>query len=98
MLEQLSGPAVAIDGVFWASPGEVVGINSLTAKILCVRHNSALSPLDTEAGQLADREAYPRQLGHEVAVAQKIDRQRRSAGAMDAEGGLRALLLEDRVT
>ena len=53
VLEQLSEPAVAIDGVFWLPPGEqkIVGINSLTAKILCVRHNSALSPLDMEAGQ-----------------------------------------------
>jgi len=52
-LEELSEPAVAIDGVFWLPPGErkIVGINSLTANILCVRHNSALSPLDTEAGQ-----------------------------------------------
>jgi hypothetical protein len=25
-----------------------VGINSLTAKLLCGRHNAALSPLDTE--------------------------------------------------
>jgi hypothetical protein len=53
VLEQLSEPAVAIDGVFWLPPGErkVVGINSLTANILCVRHNSALSALDAEAGQ-----------------------------------------------
>jgi len=53
VLEELSEPAVAIDGVFWLPPGEqkIVGINSLTAKILCVRHNSALSPLDMEAGQ-----------------------------------------------
>src|SRR5882672_5744136 len=49
VLEQLSEPAVAIDGVFWLPPGEqkIIGINSLTAKILCARHNSALSPLDT---------------------------------------------------
>lgn len=52
VLEELSEPAVAIDGVFWLPPGErqIVGINSLTANILCVRHNSALSPLDAEAG------------------------------------------------
>jgi hypothetical protein len=53
VLEQLSEPGVAIYGVFWLRPGErkVVGINSLTANILCARHNSALSALDTEAGQ-----------------------------------------------
>jgi hypothetical protein len=49
VLEQLSEPGVAIDGVFWLRSGErkVVGINSLTANILCARHNSALSALDT---------------------------------------------------
>jgi hypothetical protein len=53
VLEQLSEPAVAIDGVHWLAPGErkVVGINNLTANILCRRHNSALSILDTEAGR-----------------------------------------------
>jgi hypothetical protein len=52
-LEELSEPVVAIDGVHWLAPGEqrVIGINSLTAKILCGRHNSALSPLDDEGGQ-----------------------------------------------
>jgi hypothetical protein len=53
VLEQLSEPAVAIDGFHWLAPGERsgVGINSLTAKILCRRHNSALHPLDDEAAQ-----------------------------------------------
>jgi hypothetical protein len=53
VLEQLSEPAVAINGFPWLEPGEqrVIGINSLTANILCDRHNSALSVLDTEAGQ-----------------------------------------------
>jgi hypothetical protein len=57
VLEQLSEPAVAIDGVFWLPPGErkVVGINSLTANILCVRHNSALSALDAEAANSCER-------------------------------------------
>jgi hypothetical protein len=52
-LEELSEGVVAIDGFFWQPPGEqkIVGINSLTGNILCVRHNSALSPLDAEAGQ-----------------------------------------------
>jgi hypothetical protein len=53
VLEELSEPTVAIDGFHWQAPGEqkAVGINSLTAKILCSRHNSALSLLDTEAVQ-----------------------------------------------
>jgi hypothetical protein len=52
-IEQLSEPVVAIDGLPRFAPGEqrVVSINSLTANILCGRHNSALSPLDDEAGQ-----------------------------------------------
>lgn len=52
-LSELSEGVVAIDGFFWQPPDEqkIVGINSLTANILCARHNSALSPLDTEAGQ-----------------------------------------------
>jgi hypothetical protein len=52
VLEQLSEPAVAVDGVPWLAPGErrVIAINSLTSNILCGRHNSALSVLDTEAG------------------------------------------------
>jgi hypothetical protein len=47
-------PAVAINGMPWLAPGErrIVGINSLTANILCDRHNSSLSPLDTEAGRI----------------------------------------------
>ena len=52
VLGQLSEPAVAIEGVHWLSLGErkTVGINNLTANILCGHHNSALSILDTEAG------------------------------------------------
>ena len=47
------GPRVAINGAPWLSAGETreVGISSLTAKILCRRHNSALSPLDAMAGE-----------------------------------------------
>jgi hypothetical protein len=46
-----SGPAVRIQGLHWCK-GEpaVVGLASATAKILCESHNSALSPLDAEAG------------------------------------------------
>jgi hypothetical protein len=52
VLEELSEPAVAIEGVHWLAPGEkkIIAINRLTANILCGRHNSALSILDTEAG------------------------------------------------
>jgi len=50
-LEQLSEPAVAIDGVHWLAPSERKVVNRLTANILCSRHNSALSVLDTQAGQ-----------------------------------------------
>jgi hypothetical protein len=47
------GPAIGIHGFPWLAPDErrIVGIDSLTAKILCTRHNSSLSPLDQEAGR-----------------------------------------------
>ncbi len=46
------GSDVSVNGVPWLQPGErrIVGINNLTAKILCGRHNSALAPLDQSAG------------------------------------------------
>jgi hypothetical protein len=45
------GPKVRVGGVPWLPPGErkEIGINSLKARILCSRHNNALSPLDAEA-------------------------------------------------
>jgi hypothetical protein len=51
VLEVLPG-GVEISGMPWLSPGEArkVSIASLTARILCRRHNSALAPLDQEAG------------------------------------------------
>jgi hypothetical protein len=51
VLEQL-GDSITISGAPWHSPGQTqtLTINNLTAKILCERHNSALSPLDAEAG------------------------------------------------
>lgn len=57
VLEAIGSPAIAINGVPWLAPGEqkVVGIENLTAKILCIRHNSALSPLDQVAGQFFKR-------------------------------------------
>jgi hypothetical protein len=53
VLGAIGSPAVAIDGVPWLAPGErkIVGSENLTVKILCIRHNSALSPLDQVAGQ-----------------------------------------------
>lgn len=44
---------VVVGGMTWLPKGETrqVGIGSLTSRILCDRHNSALSPLDAIAGQ-----------------------------------------------
>ncbi len=44
---------IEIGGTTWIPAGEsrAVGINALTSKILCARHNHALSPLDNVAGQ-----------------------------------------------
>ena len=49
------GEDIAIDGMPWLKPGEqrIVSVQSLTANLLCERHNNALSPLDAEAGQLS---------------------------------------------
>jgi hypothetical protein len=48
---QVLGEQIKIDGMLWLLGEEkIVGINSLTAKLLCKRHNNALSPLDSEAG------------------------------------------------
>src|SRR5438552_3125619 len=45
------GPTVRVGGVPWLPSGEQknIGINNLKTRILCSRHNSALSPLDAEA-------------------------------------------------
>jgi hypothetical protein len=55
VLEQIaaSEKAVNISGLPFLAPGETkaLSVESLTAKILCQRHNSALSPLDQEAGR-----------------------------------------------
>jgi hypothetical protein len=52
VLEQL-GVTIAVSGMPWQRDGEIfsTSIASLIAKILCERHNHALSPLDTEAGK-----------------------------------------------
>src|SRR5262249_35605606 len=47
------GGKITIDGVPWLPTGEKreIGVNNLTARVLCKRHNSALSPLDAVAGE-----------------------------------------------
>jgi hypothetical protein len=47
------GNKIEISGMPWLDPGErrTVGIGALTANVLCRRHNSALSPLDTVAAE-----------------------------------------------
>jgi len=49
-LEEL-GTGLGVSGAPWLKAGEVgkTSVASLTAKILCNRHNEALSPLDAEA-------------------------------------------------
>lgn len=48
------GSKIEISGVPWLQADErrIVGVNALTAKILCRRHNSAFAPLDDEASRL----------------------------------------------
>ena len=50
ILKQLGN--LSISGAPWLAPGQTqsVGINSMTANILCQRHNSQLSALDDTAG------------------------------------------------
>jgi hypothetical protein len=52
VLQQL-GTTLRVSGMPWLSSGETLdtSVASLTAKILCKRHNEALSPLDTEAAE-----------------------------------------------
>jgi hypothetical protein len=48
-------PTVSVDGFPWCKGKTLtIGIESLTAKILCQRHNNNLSPLDEEASALFD--------------------------------------------
>jgi hypothetical protein len=51
LLRQI-GSAITIFGAPWLAAGETksFAIDNLTSKILCRRHNEALSPLDQEAG------------------------------------------------
>lgn len=52
VLEQL-GDKISLSGAIWQGAGEVLTTTaaSLQSKTLCVRHNSALSCLDTSAGR-----------------------------------------------
>ena len=45
---------VAIEGMPWQEEGQKISLrpNALTAKILCTRHNTALSPLDQMGGAI----------------------------------------------
>jgi hypothetical protein len=54
---QTIGDTVAVSGVPWLPEGQEkeIGINSLTARILCSRHNSALSPLDSAVGEFFEK-------------------------------------------
>jgi hypothetical protein len=53
VLSQLYGNEVMLQGVPWLASDEkkAFAINSLTANILCRRHNEALAPLDAMAGR-----------------------------------------------
>jgi hypothetical protein len=55
VLKLIADRGLVVDGFPWLPPGQKreIGISSLTANILCGRHNSALSPLDTAAGAFA---------------------------------------------
>ena len=46
---------LSLSGVRWHAPGETrtYGVEALTAKILCKRHNEALAPLDSHAQRFA---------------------------------------------
>lgn len=52
ILRQLGG-VIVVSGMPWLAPGETMSltVDNLAAKILCKRHNEALSPLDAEAGR-----------------------------------------------
>ena len=54
VLDQL-GSTLRVSGMPWLKPGQTLdtSVASLTAKILCKRHNEALSPLDGEAGSFS---------------------------------------------
>lgn len=53
LLERL-GVGFTVKGVPWAADEKRVGIETLTARVLCRRHNNALSPLDSMIGTFYD--------------------------------------------
>jgi hypothetical protein len=75
-LEQLSAPAVAIDGVPWLAPGErkIIGINNLTANI-SVRPSQfrTVAARRRSGALLANDQTHSRQLGYAVVVTEKAD-------------------------
>lgn len=85
----------AIGGTPWLPEGEfkVVGFNSLTAKCLCRRHNSALHPLDDAALSLFSflRRAFESETGVVQAVVSGHDIERwllKTLKAMAVSGNL----------
>jgi hypothetical protein len=56
VLLNLMGGTVDVAGLSFQQPGTIRGLGekSLTAKVLCERHNRALAALDSEAGRLFD--------------------------------------------
>lgn len=42
---------VTVQGFNWCPEGKKIPLKSLTANVLCVKHNTALSPVDTVGGQ-----------------------------------------------
>lgn len=53
ILEQIEGKQFIVDGLHWQKTKELrASPKSLQSKVLCVRHNKALSPLDAIAGNL----------------------------------------------
>ena len=50
VLQQI-GDNVTFQGFPWAEEPRSIGIGAATARILCARHNNALSPLDSAAGE-----------------------------------------------
>ncbi len=52
ILRELSGGTVVVRGFPWqTTPTQRIGVGALAPKVLCDRHNEALSPLDVEAGR-----------------------------------------------
>lgn len=52
MIEALPGKEFKMEGFPWQKPGEFTALkfDALKAKVLCRKHNTALSPLDSAAG------------------------------------------------